>query len=91
MKTFPCALCLLVFASLPLAGQVQGQWTTTGSMQSAREFDAQVRIAGGTLLAAGGYDGSGNILGSAEVYSVKSGKWTFTGSMADAREAFRRL
>jgi N-acetylneuraminic acid mutarotase len=88
MKNYSYAIFVLVFASLQVFAQVQGQWTTTGAMQSAREFDAQVRIAGGMLLAAGGYDSGGNILSSAEVYSVKSGKWTLTGSMAEAREAF---
>jgi len=88
MKKLSAGLFVLVFASLQLAAQIQGQWTTTGAMQSAREFDAQVRIAGGMLLATGGYDNSGNILSSAEIYSVKSGKWVLTGSMAEAREEF---
>jgi N-acetylneuraminic acid mutarotase len=86
MKKFPCAVLLL--ASLPVFAQIQGQWTTTGSMQSTREYDAQVRLAGGFVLAAGGYDNGGNILNSAELYSVKTGKWALTGSMFEAREAF---
>jgi len=57
-------------------------------MQSARELNAQVRIAGGKVLSIGGGDNSGNILNSAELYSSSSGKWTLTGSMSEARESF---
>jgi len=82
-------VCALVFASFqPIFAQVQGQWTTTGTMQSARELNAQVRIAGGKALAIGGVDGSLNILSSAELYSSSTGKWTLTGSMVYPREYF---
>ncbi len=57
-------------------------------MQSAREYNAQVRIAGGKVLSVGGVDNSGNILSSAELYSATTGKWTLTGSLAEAREYF---
>ena len=88
MKNFSCALFALLFVSLPLFAQTQGQWATTGSMQSAREFNAQVPVSGGKILTIGGADNSGNILASAELYSSSSGKWTLTGSMAEAREYF---
>jgi N-acetylneuraminic acid mutarotase len=55
-------------------------------MQSAREFNAQVRVSGGKVLTIGGIDSSGNILASAELYNPSTGKWTVTGSMAEARE-----
>jgi len=57
-------------------------------MQTGRELNAQVRVAGGKVLSIGGADKSGNILNSAEVYSSTSGKWTLTGSMAQARDSF---
>ncbi len=57
-------------------------------MQSAREFHALARLAGGKALSMGGVDGNGNVLASAEVYSSSTGKWTLTGSMAEARESF---
>jgi hypothetical protein len=56
-------------------------------MQSGRELNAQVRVAGGKVLSIGGADNSGNILSSAELYST-SGRWTLTGSMAEGRESF---
>jgi hypothetical protein len=57
-------------------------------MQTGRELNAQVRIAGGNVLSIGGAGNSSNILNSAELYSPTSGKWTLTGSMAQARDSF---
>jgi len=91
MKRLSCAVCLsaVVLAVLqPASAQVQGQWASSGTMQSARELHQLVRMAGGKALSIGGVDGSGNILASAEVFSSTSGKWTLTGSMAAARESF---
>jgi len=87
MKRFVYLLLTLAFASQVYA-QIQGQWASSGTMQTGREFHAQVRIAGGKLLAAGGVDGSNNILSSVEVYTTTSGKWAATASMAEAREYF---
>jgi N-acetylneuraminic acid mutarotase len=81
------ALTFALVNSQPLLAQIQGQWTSTGAMQSARELDAQVREAGGKVLSIGGGDNNGSLLASAEVYS-NAGKWTLTGSMAEARESF---
>jgi N-acetylneuraminic acid mutarotase len=81
-------VALLSFSFQPLFCQTQGQWATTGSMQSARELNAQVAVSGGKVLSIGGVDNSGNILASAELYSSTSGKWTLTGSMSEAREYF---
>jgi len=72
----------------PLSAQVQGQWAGTGSMQSPRESNAQVRIAGGKVLSIGGVDNNNNLLASAEVYNPGPGTWSLTGSMAQPREAF---
>ena len=89
MKKLACPLLTLVLAtSQILFAQTQGLWTTTGTMQTGREFNAQVKIAGGKVLSTGGVDNSNNILSSAEIYSASSGKWTLTGSMTNAREYF---
>jgi N-acetylneuraminic acid mutarotase len=82
-------LLTFVFVSIqPLSAQVQGQWVTTGSLQSPRELNAQVMLANGKALSIGGVDSSGNPLASAEVYTSSSGAWNLTGSMAAARELF---
>jgi len=89
VKKLACPLFTLVVAtSQILFAQTQGLWTTTGTMQTGREFNAQVKIAGGKVLSTGGVDNSNNILSSAEIYSASSGKWTLTGSMANPREYF---
>jgi len=91
MKNVSCAVVALTFVLAgipPLSAQIQGQWTSTGMMQSARELSAQVSLTGGKVLSTGGTDNSGNVLASAEVYSPGSGTWAGTGSMAEARELF---
>jgi hypothetical protein len=89
VKKLACPLFTLVLAmSQMLFAQTQGLWTTTGAMQTGREFNAQVKITGGKVLSMGGVDNNNNILSSAEIYSSTSGKWTLTGSMANAREYF---
>jgi hypothetical protein len=93
VKRLSCAVLLYATALTTLqqaSAQVQGQWVSTGTMQSARELHALVRLTGGKALSIGGVDGSGNILTSAEVFSSSSSssKWTLTGPMAEARESF---
>ena len=92
MERFSCAVFALTFVFVgiqPVAAQVQGQWASTGTMQSAREFNSSVQLAKGkTVLSIGGVDNNGNLLASSELYNSTSGKWTLTGSMAAAREVF---
>lgn len=91
MKKFSCAVLPIAFvlgSIWPLSAQVQGQWVNTGTMQSARELNAQVRVAGGRVLSVGGADNNGIVLTSAELYNPGPGAWKLTGSMADARELF---
>jgi N-acetylneuraminic acid mutarotase len=91
MKRFLCAAFPLAFMFLNsqlLSAQVQGQWVAAGTMQSARELNAQVRLTNGKALAIGGVDNNNNILNSAEIYSPGPGTWALTGSMTDAREYF---
>jgi hypothetical protein len=91
MKRLSCAVCLsavVLAVLLPASAQVQGQWASSGTMQSARELHGLVHMAGGKALSIGGVDGSGTILTSAEVFTSSTGKWTPTGTMAAARESF---
>ena len=82
------ALTFVLVSIQPLTAQIQGQWATTGTMQSARELNAQVRLNNGKALSIGGADSSGNFLASAEIYNPAPGTWTLTGSMAESRELF---
>jgi N-acetylneuraminic acid mutarotase len=91
VKRFSCAVFALtfVFVSIRLfSAQGQGQWASTGTMQSTRELGAQVRLLTGKVLAIGGVDNNGTLLASAEIYTRGTNTWTLTGSMAEAREQF---
>jgi hypothetical protein len=91
MKTLLSAAISLAFVVIgagSLSAQVQGQWTSTGSMQSARELNAQVPLSGGRVLSVGGVDNSGNVLATAEVYSPGPAAWKLTASMSAARQQF---
>jgi N-acetylneuraminic acid mutarotase len=78
----------VLFGIQPLSAQVQGQWMATGSMQSPREANVQVRLSSGNVLSVGGVDNNGNILASAEIYSRTSGVWQSAGRLQTARETF---
>jgi N-acetylneuraminic acid mutarotase len=82
------ALTFVLVGIQPLLAQVQGRWASTGTMQSARELNAQVLLSNGKALSIGGVDNNGNLLASSELYSSSSGKWTLTGSMFNARQVF---
>ncbi len=90
MKRVSCAVFVLTFvlATQSLAAQIQGQWVIAGTMQTGREFNAQVRLATGGVLSIGGVDNNGNLLQSAEVYNPGPGTWTAASNMAEAREYF---
>jgi hypothetical protein len=47
---------IVLFCIQPLSAQVQGEWTPTGSMQSPREANQQVRLRSGDVLSVGGVD-----------------------------------
>lgn len=91
MKTLSHSV--LLFAVVSVVGtfakaQIQGQWASAGTMQSAREYNGQARIASGKVLSMGGVDGNGNVLSSAEIFASSTAKWSLTGSMIEAREWF---
>ncbi len=79
------AVALIAATSMTVQAQIQGQWTRAGSLQTARELQALVRLANGDAMAIGGVDGSGNILASTEIFSPVTKAWSLTGSMASAR------
>src|SRR5258708_2906387 len=85
---FALTFVLIVIALQPLFAQVQGQWTSTGTMQSARDLNTQLLLSTGKVLSIGGVANNGNLLASSELYSSSSGKWTLTGSMSTARQVF---
>ena len=70
-----------------------GIWTTTGAISKARVGHTATLLPDGTVLVAGGWDGSGEggaLVGpphfaSAELYDPDTGTWTATGGMDRGR------
>ena len=64
-----------------------GTWVPTANpMRDTRYGETQVTLLDGRVLVAGGDDGNGNALSSAEIYDPRTGEWTPTGSMVTGRE-----
>lgn len=81
-------LALFTLASQDVqASSPIGSWKTTTSMYEARSFHTATLLRNGSVLVAGGWDGS-TYLATAELYHPKSGTWTQTGSMHVARIGF---
>src|SRR5204863_77756 len=65
----------------PVSPQASGTWTVTGSLNAARFEHTATLLLNGMVLVAGGGNGTGNTLASAELYDPASGRWTGTGSL----------
>ncbi len=73
-----------VSASAELYDPASGTWTTTGSLNAARDYHTATLLANGKVLVAGGSEASSSQV-SAELYDPASGTWTTTGSLHNAR------
>ncbi len=75
------AIGLAATAAAPaLAGS--GGFSTTGSMNVARDGHTATLLANGEVLVIGGFNYTNGYLASAELYNPAKGKWTLTGSMS---------
>src|SRR5262249_31975287 len=62
-----------------------GTWSETGSLNTARQVHTATLLPNGMVLVAGGTDGFGATLGSAELYDPDTGVWSTTGSLNTGR------
>ena len=62
-----------------------GNWAFTGSLGTARHGHTATLLKTGKVLVAGGSDGSGNFLSSAELYDPATGTWSYTASLSISR------
>src|SRR5208337_3445314 len=80
----------VVLATAELYDPVSRTFSATGSMNFTRKFHTATLFTGGPMvgevLIAGGEDGSGNPVGTAEVYHPSTGTFSNTGSLTFARE-----
>ena len=82
------ALLLSALLSLTLASVAHAaEWSSAGSMSTARDFHDATLLENGKVLLSGGRDGSGELL-SAELYDPADGTWSSAGSMAGQRASF---
>ena len=72
-------------AAAELYNPATGQWTVTGSMPSARRYQAAVLLANGEVLVAGGEDSSFGSIATAILYNPATGTWQPTASMHQSR------
>src|ERR1051325_2061414 len=94
------ALCFVGLLPSALAGQSRstigaiapkapaetpGTWETTDSLITARDAHTATLLPNGQVLVAGGYNSSGFLSATAELFDPATGRWTATGSMATAR------
>lgn len=62
-----------------------GAYTATASLLTPRARHTATALASGKVLVVGGYDASGNVLASSEVYDPGTGLWTAGPTLAVAR------
>jgi N-acetylneuraminic acid mutarotase len=89
------ASCLLVLWStaaiavtpaLPVQASAEpGSWSKAAGLITGREEHSATLLPNGNVLIAGGTDGRGKVLASAEVYNPARNRWSPAASMATAR------
>ena len=66
-----------------------GSWSFVGEISTPRDSVAAALLSNGSVLIAGGDDGSGtdtSVLASAEVFDPATGQWSSAGSMSQPRQ-----
>ncbi len=87
LLVFVCLFAVGLMASTAasaLAGS--GAFSSTGSMNFARDGHTATLLPNGLVLVTGGWNPTNGYLASAELYNPAKGKWTLTGSMTMPRQ-----
>ncbi|MGA9723966.1 MAG: kelch repeat-containing protein, partial [Candidatus Binatus sp.] len=70
------ALLIVIAVALPLSAQAPGVWTLSGNLNTARANHTAAMLPNGQALIVGGTDSSGNVLSSAEIFSLSNNTFT---------------
>jgi len=74
-----------VLSSAELYDPATGNWTNTGSLDTARADHTTILLLSGKVLVTGGFNGFSVSLSSAELYDPATGMWSGTASLATVR------
>jgi len=92
---FASCLVILMFAAEATATPTPtveagslGVWSAAASLITGRGEHTATLLRNGTILVAGGTDGRGKALASADVYNPKTNRWAAAGTMATTRLDF---
>ncbi len=88
VKEYTLGLSGAVLAGAELFDQTTGAFAPTGAMAVPRVGFTTTRLNSGKVLFAGGLDGTGNILDTAEVYDPATGKFTVVNNPMSDRRVF---
>lgn len=77
-------VCYLTTNAILSSRSFAGSWSDAHAMNVARLYHTATLLRDGTVLVAGGWDGSG-VTASAEIYNPIDGSWTPTSPMPSAR------
>ena len=78
---------LILFFFVSAVVQAQTNFTTTGSLATARADHTATLLPNGLVLVTGGETLTNGRLASAELYNPATGTWTTTGSLTTARNS----
>jgi N-acetylneuraminic acid mutarotase len=94
MRRVVIASCLLILVSVATVVSVRistteagtsGVWSAAANLITGREEHTATLLQNSTVLVAGGTDGRGDALASAELYNPKTNRWMSAGTMATTR------
>src|SRR5260370_28938635 len=85
---FLTGLLLFIFSATTVNAEVLGTWSTTGSLNVARDNAIATLLQNGKVLVEGGdyHADDGNVITSAELYDPATTTWTTTGSLNQAHD-----
>src|SRR3954452_4042891 len=80
------AVLALAFSLIGATGAQAAGWSSADKLAAASYLHTATTLPNGKVLVAGGFDGKGDFLASAELYDPATGRWSAAGDMGTARD-----